>query len=207
MQAVSTRSVRGPRPTARKPCACEERQLEGVPSALRTDGNEHPLIGVRTDRRTDGRRGLGSRHEAKAFAEQRVQVILDEHLQLPMDRDDGEPRVARLLQAFDEERAVARFGQDVRIEVLPFHALGIRQDDPPNTQRGELGPQAPHHLRPGQGEQDIDSRPRRDVGLEQAAQRHPAITSGLHGADAERTIESTRCGPSGPATTRSTFSR
>ncbi len=127
--------------------------------------------------------------EAKAFAEQRVQLILDEHLQLPMDRDDRKPRVARLLQAFDEERAVARLSEDVCVEVLAFHALGICQDDPSNAQRGELGPQAAHHFRPGQGEQDIDSRTRRDVGLERAAQRHLAITSGFHGADAERAID------------------
>ena len=106
-----------------------------------------------------------------------------------MDRDDGKPRVARLLQAFDEERAVARLGQDVGVEVLAFDALGVRQDDLSDAQRGELGPQAAHHFRTGKGEQDIDSRTRRDVGLEGAAQGHPAIAGGFHGADAERAID------------------
>jgi hypothetical protein len=167
----------------------EERQFEGVPTSLRPDSDENPSIGMFSDRRTDGRRGVGIRHETKAFAEQHVQLILDEHPELPMYRDEGQPRVARLLHPFDEQWAVTRLCQDVGIEVLAFHTLGIRQDDLSDTQRRELCPESPHHFRSGKSDQHIDSGPARDVRLEHAAQGHPTITGGFHGTNTEGTIK------------------
>jgi hypothetical protein len=59
----------------------------------------------------------------------------------------------------------------------------------PDTKRRELCPQAAHHLRTGQGEQRIDARPWRHIGLERAAQRDSTITCGLHGSHTEWAIE------------------
>ena len=139
----------------------QERHLEGVPAALRADREKHTPIRAITDRRPRGHRASGLRGKTETRTEQRVEMILHEHLELPMHRHRRQPCVARLLHPFDEQRTIAALVQNMRIEVMPFHALGIRQDDLPDTQRGELSPQAPHHFRTGKGEQHIHLWPGR----------------------------------------------
>jgi hypothetical protein len=104
----------------------EQRQLESVPSALRADREEHALlISLAGQCRTNRRRPAWIRDETNALGEQAVEAILYEDFELPMYRDGGQSRVARLLQPFDEERAVTRFRQDAGVEVVPLDALRV----------------------------------------------------------------------------------
>jgi len=73
-----------------------------------------------------------------------------------MDRDLRQPGVARLLQAFDEERPVARRVQHVRVEIVAFDTRGVGEDDAAHAERGELCPQPPQDLGTGQRQQQID---------------------------------------------------
>jgi hypothetical protein len=117
-------------------------------------------------------------------------VVLDQDFELSMDGDGRQPSIAGLLQSFDEERTVAALCQDVRVEVRPFDALGVGQDDLPDTERRELGPQPPHHFRPWDREQEIDARSRGRGGLEYALHRHATALRRLDRADTERPVES-----------------
>ena len=177
-------------PEADQPKAArgEQAQLEVVPAAFGADREEHAIAVVR-QRRTDRRRAARIGDESRPSSNEIVQVILDEDPELPVDRDRRQPRVASLLQPLDEERPVGRFGEDVRAEVVPFHAFGIGQDDLPHTKRRELRPETPHHLGARQREQHIDQGTWGSVGLEDAAHGDAAVTGILNGPDTERTVK------------------
>jgi uncharacterized protein DUF3303 len=176
--------------TDRQKAVCpQERELERIPSALGSYGEEDPLVRTLTERRTDRPRRAGIRDEAKAVLEQPVQMILHEDLELAVDGDGGQASIAGLLESFDEQRTVARFRQDVRVEILPLDSPGVRQDDLPDSERGQLGPEAAHDLRPGKGEQQINAGPRRRLGLECATQADMPVSRGLHRSDPQRSIE------------------
>ena len=91
-----------------------------------------------------------------------------------MDRHARQPRVAGLLQPFDQQRPIGGRLDHVRVEVVPLDACGVGQHDPPDPERGELGPQAPQHLRAGQRQQQIDLGHVRCVRLEFGA-HHDAV--------------------------------
>ena len=78
-----------------------------------------------------------------------------------MDRHARQPRVAGLLQAFDQQRPVGGCLEDVRVEVVALDARRVGEHDPPDAERGELRPQAPQHLRARQRQQQIDGGRRR----------------------------------------------
>ncbi len=67
-------------------------------------------------------------------------MILDEDPEPAVNGDVRQPRVARLLQAFDQQRTVTGFGDHVRVEVVALDAARVRQDDPPDAERRELCP-------------------------------------------------------------------
>src|SRR6266545_3648131 len=101
----------------------QQREFEVVPTALRPDSYENALIREPADLRTDGRRAAVIRNEANTFVEQGVQVIFDEHLELSIYRDGGQPCIARLLQSFNEQGPVTRLCQNVSVEIVPFYTL------------------------------------------------------------------------------------
>jgi hypothetical protein len=87
------------------------------------------------------------RNQTMAVWKKRRQVVFDQHSELSVDGNHRQPRVARLLKPLDEERPIARFGDDVRVEIVALHALGVRQNDLPDAKRRELSPQPAHDLR------------------------------------------------------------
>jgi hypothetical protein len=115
------------------------------------------------------------RDETGAAIGQAVQFIFDQRLELPPDQHARQPRVARLLEPFDQQRPVGSLREHVRVEVVAFHTRRIRQDDLAHPERRELSPEAPQHLRPRQRQQEIDRRPRRHHLLEPAPQLGPFV--------------------------------
>ena len=87
------------------------------------------------------------RNETKTVRKKRRQVVFDQHPELFVDGNHRQPGVARLLQPLDEERPIAGLGEDVRVEIIALHALGVGQDDLPDAKRRELGPQPAQDLR------------------------------------------------------------
>ncbi len=51
---------------------------------------------------------------------QPVQFVFDQHLELLVDRDARQLRVARLLQPFNQQRPVAISREDMCVEVVSF---------------------------------------------------------------------------------------
>jgi hypothetical protein len=116
-------------------------------------------------------------------------MIFDEHLEAAMDRDARQPRVACLLQPLDQERTEHAFVEHVAVEIRPFDAFRIGQDDLPDPEGRKRRPQTAHDLRPRHRQQQIDVGPVRDRRLERAAQRDGLGMHGLHGAAAERPLD------------------
>ncbi len=107
-----------------------------------------------------------------------------------MDRDDRQPRVARLLQSFDQQRPVGLRREDVRVEVVALDLLGVGQDDLSDAERRDLRPQPAHHFRPRHSQQEIDRRPRRDArSRARSASVDRAVRDRLHRADATRPVD------------------
>ena len=127
--------------------------------------------------------------EAKSTSAQTIQFVLNEHLELSVNRDERQPRVARLLQSLDEQRPVARRGEDVRVEIVSFHARGVGQNDPSNAEGRKLGPEPPHHFRPRERKEQINRRTARHARVERAAHIDPLVGGGLHDTNAERAVE------------------
>ena len=91
MQAVSVRSVRGPMPTDRKPCASSSAVSNAFqPPSGPIASSTRPRVLRR--QRAGGCRGGGVGHQAKPSRKQRVQFVFDQHLELPVD---GHARQAR----------------------------------------------------------------------------------------------------------------
>jgi hypothetical protein len=127
--------------------------------------------------------------EPDPFAEESIQVILDKDPELPVNGDRRQPRITCLLKAFDEQRTVRLFSQDVRVEVVTFDAFGVGQDDLPDTECRELCPQASHHFRARQSKQHIDLWTWGNCGFELAAQRDASVSHRGHCAHPERTVQ------------------
>ena len=77
----------------------------------------------------------------------------------------------------------------MRVEVVALDPLGVGQDDLADAHRGDLRPQAPHHLRPWKRQQQIDARHGRRVRVERAAQRDRFAGDRFHGGRAARPID------------------
>ena len=86
---------------ATKAVGFEEPQLEVVPATLGSNREEDSLATV-GERRCDRRRTAWVSNQPNARGEQIVEMILDEDLESPMNRDQWQPCVACLLQTFDE---------------------------------------------------------------------------------------------------------
>jgi hypothetical protein len=65
----------------------------------------------------------------------------------------------------------------------------VGENDASNAERCELRPQAAHHFRPWQREQQIHWRPRRRLRLERASQADPGFADRRDDAGAERAID------------------
>src|SRR5690349_19786137 len=125
----------------------EEVQLEGVPATFRTDRQQDTLV-TAAERARD--RGASARigDEPNARRKQIVEVILNEDPELAVNGNLRQSGVTRLLQPFDQQRTIARRGQDVRVEVVALDAAGVRQDDLSDPECGKLCPQSAKHLWP-----------------------------------------------------------
>ena len=139
-------------------------------------------IASSTRRRCDSRAIASSERWLPGWATRRaasldsgVELVFDEDPELPMDRHARQPRVAGLLQALDQQRPVGRRLEDVRVEVVALDARGVGEHDPPDAERGELGPQAPQHLRAREGQQQIDAGRRRHRRVELGPQHDPVL--------------------------------
>ena len=175
----------------------EQGQFEVVPATLRPDGEEYSVdaladhLGRRFFRSRIGHETLstGSIGSTRPAREQAFQVILDQHLELPVDRNSRQPCIARLLQSFHEERAVALGRQHMRVEVVAFHALCVGQDDLPGSQRTELRPQPPHHFWPRKRKQQVDPGAGWDHRVKRAAQSDGAKGDRFHGSHTAGAID------------------
>jgi hypothetical protein len=163
--------------------------LEVVPAAFRADRQHHAFVAPLPHRvrRASGRRRIAG--ETQAAASQTVEIVFDERFELPVDRDVRQPRIPRLLQTFDEQRAVTRRREHVRVEVVALHARRIGHHDAADAERRDRSPEPPHHFRPREGEDQIDARPHRRVRRERAAEHHRAGGHRGRGARPARSIE------------------
>ena len=114
--------------------------------------------------------------EANAAWKQRIEMILDQDLELPVDRDERYARVARLLQSLDEQGTIGLAGEDMGVEVVAFDFLGVGEDDLADAERRNLRPEAAHHLGPWHGEQEIDGRSWRCVRFEHKIKQNDIST-------------------------------
>jgi hypothetical protein len=128
------------------------------------------------------------RHDAHRIACHGIEFVLDEYSELAVDRHARQVGVARLLQPLDQQWPIRLRAEDVGIEVVPLDAFGIGQDDSTHAKGGELSPEPPHHLRSGQGQQEIDPRPWGNV-LERAGQSHRLGGGVDDRGDADRTVD------------------
>ena len=155
----------------------EKANFEGVPAALRPYGQKdsfvdalrHALRHSLPQDRTHRARRRRICHQTATILKQTVQLILDQHPELPMDGDAGQASVARLLQPFDQKRTVALRRQDVRVEIVSFDARRVGQDDSPHAERRDLRPEPPHDLRTRKREHEVDTRLWRNARVEHAA--------------------------------------
>ena len=141
----------------------------------------------RTTVERPGRGRIG--HDANSRPEQPIEVILDQDPKLPVDGNDRQPSIARLLQAFNQQGTVGLGREDVRVEVVALDLLGVGQDDLADAERRDLRPETPHHFRPRNSEQQVDARPRRNVGFERAAEDDGVALDRLHSGEAARSVE------------------
>ena len=189
MQAVSLRSVRGPMPTAWKPCASSRFSSKSFqpPSGPMARSTRSSACCRTTSVNGVSRPGSATRRSPPV--EEAVESVLDQRLELLVYRHLRQPRVAGLLQALDEQRAIAFRRHHVRVEVVAFHARRVGQYDLPDAERGELGPEAPHHLRPGQRKEHVNGRPWRDHRFEPARQVNRPVSERCDRCHAARAIE------------------
>ena len=123
-----------------KAARLQQPELEAVPAALRSDRQQNSLIPALAPDVAQRHRRRRVGDDAQTVAEQAIELILDQRFELPVDRDGGEPRVARLLQPFDQQRPVGLRREDVRVEIVTLDLLGVGQDDLPGAERGDLRP-------------------------------------------------------------------
>lgn len=176
-----------PHPHTVKPVGLEEFQLKRVPAPFGTDGQKDSCIPVALEARAnDGTRGylrLWVGDQANRPSGKPVEIVLHQDLEAPVDRHLGQPRVARLLKALDQQRPVARRREHMSIEVRSLHALGVRQDDLPHTESRDLRPEAAHNLRSWHREKQVDSRPLRRCRFEPAMEVDDALPQCTHRPD------------------------
>jgi hypothetical protein len=129
------------KPDKRKSAGLKKIALERIPAAFRSDREQHASSRVGL-RERGGDRTFASRvgQEPHGCPGELVEVVLDQLAELAMDGHTRQPRVARLLETLDQERPIARFGQDMGIEVRTLHPFRIREDDPPDAKRRKLRP-------------------------------------------------------------------
>lgn len=108
-----------------------------------------------------------------------------------MDRDLGQDGVKRLLKTFDQQGPIAIGRHHVGVEVRALHTLGVRQQDTAHSDSRELRPEAPQHLRPRHGKQEVDPRVGLGYGLEDALQKDRTFDHGKDGSDAPRPAQDT----------------
>lgn len=165
----------------------QERQLEIVPPSLGSNSQKHPAwCGPKcaADRSLAARMG----DDALAGGEEAIQVRFNQLAELLVDRDHRHACIARLLQPFEQQWAIAFRSQQMGVEIVAFHFSGIGQDDLSDTQCRQLGPQSPHDFWTWQRQQEVNSRALRSVAVEGALQRDPAVIDGRDRADAEWTV-------------------
>jgi hypothetical protein len=165
--------------------------LEVVPTALRADGKQDSFFhALPHDPACQPRcRRIG--HETKAALEQAVELVLDEHLESSVDGDRRQSRVARLLQSFDQQRPVALGREDVRVEVVSFHALRVGQDDLTDSKRSDLCPEASEHFRSGKCKEHVDPRQGRNGRFKRAPQFDRVGRNGLYRGHSARATQDT----------------
>ena len=127
------------------------------------------------------------RDQTRAIRAEAVEVVLEENLEPPVNRHDGEMRVACLLEPLEEERSIVVGLEDVGVEVVAFDPRGVGQNNLADAERGHLCPQSLHHFRTGQREQQVDGWPDR-YRVERAFQRDRVRVEGEDRAGAEPTI-------------------
>ena len=129
------------------------------------------------------------RDDTAAGGEEAIQVILDEHREALVDRDERYARIASLLQPFNQKRTETRFVHDVTVEVIALYLLRVGEDDLAHAQGGELSPQPSQHLWSRHGQQKIHTRPIRSGCFEPALERNRGRIDEHHRADAHRAID------------------
>lgn len=167
----------------------EKLHLEVVPAALRSDGEQDSFFDALPHDRPCQPRCRRIGHETKPAPEQAVELVLDQHLESPVDGDGRQSRVARLLQSFDQQRPVALGREDVRVEVVSFHALRVGQDDLTDSKRRDLCPEASEHFRSGKCKEHVDQRPGRNGRFKRALQFDRVVGDGLYRAHSARATQ------------------
>ena len=75
------------------------------------------------------------------------------------------------------------------VEVVPFHLLGVGENETADTQRGELSPKTLQHLWSRQREEQINGRTRRNFCSEFATQNNRFLTDRFDDSASQRAVE------------------
>ncbi len=162
-----------PHRDGRKSMSLEQLLLVVGPPAFRPDCEQHVRRG---DGGHDLRRvvragGVRTQPQARWGA----QLVLDEHLELPVNAHDRDARVPSLLQAFEQQRAIDVWLEHMRVEVVPFNSSRIGEPDAADTEGGKLSPQTLEDLGTRQRQQQVYPRTGRWIGLEGALEVDAAV--------------------------------
>ena len=96
----------------------------------------------------------------------------DRFFELAINADFRQPGISRLLQTGDQLGADKIGGEDVGVEIVAFGFPRVGDENAPDAQRGQHGPQAFHHFGARHGQEEIHRRARRRGAVQVAFQLH-----------------------------------
>lgn len=182
-----------------EPVRREEIPLEVGPAALWAYRDQEAFFRVAPNDPGEGRCRRGVRKNPQPFRHEGVELILQQHFELPAYEHFRQSRVARLLKPLDEQGPVRRFRKDVGVEVVPLHARCVRHDDVTCPEGGQLRPETTHDFRTRQREQHVHRGGKLGDRLELAPELHGRLGDFQDRPDAERPVDNadTHPGPLG----------
>lgn len=110
-----------------------------------------------------------------AGGEEGVQIRFNQFAELLVDRHHRQACIARLLQTFEQQGAIALRLEQMCVEVVAFDLLRIGQNDLSDTQRRQLSPESSHDFWSRQRQEEVHGRSLRRVAVECALQRDPSV--------------------------------